>query len=178
MLKLDDNTKVFFALIRAGLWENFQKFRVESSELRDTVDWEKVYQLASEQTVLGLALAGIERLKNHNNTHNLNIPQMLLLQWIGEVQMIEEQNKEMNAFIPKLFKKLQSEGVKALLVKGQGAAQCYEKPLWRASGDVDLLLDEENYERAKKVLFPIAYVIQDENKKTKHQALKIMGVEV
>ena len=168
VIKFDDNKKAFFALVRTGLWENYQKLRVESSELRDTVDWEKVYQLASEQTVLGLALAGIERLKNHNNTHNLNIPQMLLLQWIGEVQMIEEQNKEMNAFIRKLVEDMRKDDIYALLVKGQGVAQCYEHPLWRASGDVDLLLSDDNYEKAKAFMTKIASYIEPERVLAKH----------
>ena len=81
-------------------------------------------------------------------------------------------------FIPKLFRKLRSDGVDVVLVKGQGAAQCYEKPLWRASGDVDLLLDTENYEKAKKVLIPIAYDVEAEETWKRHQAMKIMGVEV
>ena len=109
---------------------------------------------------------------------DVKIPQGEVLQFIGSTLQIEQRNKEMNAFIPKLFKTLQSEGVKALLVKGQGVAQCYEKPLWRASGDVDLLLDEENYEKAKNVLFPIAYEIESENVRAKHQAMRIMDVDV
>jgi len=34
------------------------------------------------------------------------------------------------------------------MVKGQGLAQCYERPLWRPSGDIDFLLSEENYKKA------------------------------
>ena len=69
------NIDSFFALVRAGLWEDPQKFRLlegasvathraEGLEFRDSVDWEEVYRLATEQSVLGLVLAGIERLKS------------------------------------------------------------------------------------------------------------------
>lgn len=59
---------------------------------------------------------------------------MLLLQWIGEVQVIEQRNKAMNQFVAELIEKLRKADIYALLVKGQGIAQCYEKPLWRCSG--------------------------------------------
>lgn len=162
-----DNLSVFFELERAGLWENIP-FYGEGLMLIDSsnVDWEKVYQLAEEQSVVGLVLAGIE--------HScVKPPQELLLQWIGEVQIIEQQNKAMNEFVAKLIEKLRNNDVYTLLVKGQGIAQCYERPLWRASGDVDLLLSNSNYYKAKEILLPLASSIEDENKKALHLGMKI-----
>ncbi len=40
---------------------------------------------------------------NLNLNADLNIPKVLLLQWIGDVQLIEQRNKEMNAFIASLI---------------------------------------------------------------------------
>jgi hypothetical protein len=96
------------------------------------------------------------------------VPKVLLLQWIGEVQVIEQRNKEMNAFLASLSEKLKAEHIHALLVKGQGIAQCYEKPLWRACGDVDFLLDGENYEKGKKFLSYIAQEVHEENNFDEH----------
>ena len=48
---------IFFALIRAGLWENLGEFHVSGFKFQESVDWEKVYQLAGEQSVVGLVLA-------------------------------------------------------------------------------------------------------------------------
>lgn len=62
----------------------------------------------------------------------------------------------MNAFIAETVEGMRRAGIHTLLVKGQGIAQCYEKPLWRASGDVDLFLNEENYQKAKTYLEPLA----------------------
>ncbi len=59
---------------------------------------------------------------------------------IGEVQMTEQGNIAMNKFIEKLVGKMQEKGIYTLLVKGQGIVQCYERPLWRQSGDVGLML--------------------------------------
>ena len=146
----DINQHAFFELLRTGLWSDGNPdIRIDG-----TTDWEEVYQLAQEQSVQGLVLQGIEWFKNHNLNADLdlNIPQILLLKWIGEVQVIEQQNKEMNAFVVELIEKLREKDADALLVKGQGVAQCYEKPLWRCSGDVDLFLSDSNYEIAKRVL--------------------------
>ena len=163
----DHNIQAFFALLRAGLWGNGNPdIRIDES-----TDWQKVYRLATEQSVLGLILAGLEH-------SAVKPPQMLLLQWIGEVQIIEQRNKEMNTYIAELIENLRKSDVYAILVKGQGVAQCYEKPLWRCSGDIDLLLSNDNYNKAKSTLIPIASEVANENTTTKHQALIINGLDV
>ena len=176
MKKKNKNLKTFFVFLRAGLWGNTGavsgfKFQVSSDE-----DWSAVYQLAQEQSVQGLVLQGIESFRIQDS--GFKIPQMLLLQWIGEVQVIGLRNKAMNAFISELIEKLRKHGIFALLVKGQGVAQCYERPLWRASGDIDLLLDDNNYEKAKALLIPLAEEVQDEEIWKKHQAIIIKGFDV
>ena len=170
---IDNTIELFFALVRAGLFPvHDEGFMVKESLFQD-VEWEKVYQLAQEQSVLGLVLAGIEQYKNLNADLDLNIPKVLLLQWIGEVQVIEKQNKDMNAFIAELIEKLRKEDIYAILVKGQGIAQCYEKPLWRSSGDVDLLLSKDNYEKAKAFLLPLGEITEPEEANKKHFAMQI-----
>jgi hypothetical protein len=62
--------------------------------------------------------------------------------------MIEQRNKAMNAFVAEAIGVLREQDIYALLVKGQGIAQCYEKPLWRPSGDIDLFLSKDNYGKA------------------------------
>ena len=156
----------FFALIKAGLWEKEPRL-----SLYDNINWQVVYQLAQEQSVLGLVLAGVEN-------SNVKPPQNLLLQWIGEVQMTEQQNKAMNDFIAVLIEKLRSNGVYALLVKGQGIAQCYEKPLWRLSGDVDLLLSRDNYYKSKEWLDDIGVVTEEELQYKKHITYRVDGWDV
>lgn len=169
-----DNTgSVFFELLKAGLWGEADANLNVNHNLFEGVDWEKIYQLAQEQSVLGLVLAGLEQYKNLNANLDLNIPKVLLLQWIGEVQIIEKQNKDMNVFIAELIEKLRKEDIYAILVKGQGIAQCYEKPLWRYSGDVDLLLSKDNYEKAKAFLLPLGEITEPEEANKKHFAMQV-----
>lgn len=65
------------------------------------------------------------------------------------------------------------EGIYTLLVKGQGVAQCYERPMWRASGDVDFLLSSDNYEKAKEILSTMASHVGTENSVKKHLGMTI-----
>lgn len=162
----DKNIEVFLALAKAGLWEK----DVQLSSYQD-INWQEVYRLATEQSVIGLVLAGVEHA-------DVKPPKELLLQWIGEIQQLEQRNKAMNGFVVDLMSRLRKETVHCLLVKGQGVAQCYEKPLWRCAGDIDLLLSGESYKIAKNFLSPVASEVAKEDETTKHQALVINGFDV
>lgn len=74
------NINAFLALVRAGLWEEADA----KLNLNENIEWDEVYRLAEEQSVTGIVLAGIEH-------SNIKPPQELLLQWIGEVQILEQQ---------------------------------------------------------------------------------------
>lgn len=153
---------MFFELVRAGLWGNGNlNIRIDG-----TTGWQEVYRLATEQSVLGLVLAGLEH-------SDVKPPQVLLLQWIGEVQMIEQRNKAMNQFVAELVEKMRAADIDALLVKGQGVAQCYERPLWRACGDVDFLLEKENYKKAKAYLRPLSKENKNEERYSQHFGMNI-----
>ena len=159
---MNNTQTVFLELVKAGLWGNGNPdIRIDG-----TTDWQEVYQLATEQSVLGLVLEGLEH-------SEVKPPQVLLLQWIGEVQMIEQRNKAMNQFVAELVDKMRTADIYTLLVKGQGVAQCYERPLWRPSGDVDFLLSEENYKKAKEFLLPLSSGSKHEERYSKHLGMNI-----
>ena len=163
-------------LLKAGLWKDQRSVSGSKFQVSDNVDWGNVYQLAQEQSVQGVVLQGIEELRAKNL--ELNFPKVLLLQWICEVQLVEQRNKEMNSFVADLIEKLRKNDIYAILVKGQGIAQCYEKPLWRVCGDVDLLLSDSNYEKASNVLTKITSSVDEENPYNKHLAMTIDGWSV
>ena len=161
-MRIDNNQQVFFALVRAGLWEvNVQLLPYGN------VNWDEVYRLAQEQSVLGLVAAGLEHVTD------VKAPKMVSLQFVGDALVLEEHNKAMNDFIADLVDKMRAEGIYTLLVKGQGVAQCYERPLWRACGDVDLLLNDSNYKKAKAYLIPLASSVETEGEYKQHQGMTI-----
>lgn len=96
-----------------------------------------------------------------------------MLQFIGRTVQLEQRNQAMNYFIGVMVEKMREAGIYTVLVKGQGVGQCYERPLWRSCGDVDLFFDAENYERAKGFLSPLAVEVEPEEKCKKHLAMTI-----
>ena len=157
----------FLELVRTGLFPDHNARLLPHG---NSVDWDMLYRLAEEQSVMGLVAAGIENLPASERP-----PKEVVLQFIGSTFQIEQRNKAMNAFVAKLMEQLRSEDIYAILVKGQGIAQCYEKPLWRSSGDIDLLLSDSSYGRAKEVLLPLATDVETEYTHFKHQGMTVDG---
>lgn len=143
-MSLKNETNLFLSLVRAGLWEKQGRLLHNN----DTVD-SVIFRLAQEQAVEGLVAAGIE-------LTGAKCPKETALAVSADVIALEQRNSSMNDFIGVLFDKLHQERIDCVLIKGQGIAQCYERPLWRACGDVDLLLGTEDYAKAKKYLASIA----------------------
>lgn len=157
--------EVFLALVRAGLWEEVNENL--NDNLFSGLDWGEVQKLAEEQSVIGLMAAGIEKIAVYS------IPFTEKLTLLGKCQLIEQRNEAMNDFIAKLFTRLNKEGIAPLLMKGQGVAQCYERPLWRELGDVDLLFNENDYEKTKVILIPMASTVEKEGVGSKHLGMYI-----
>lgn len=164
-----DTEGVFFEMLRAGL---FGYTNISNAYLDSNVNWDEVYRLAEEQSVIGLVAAGIDILNARQNS-SFKIPQERALHFIGQTLQIERRNKAMNVFVAELIGHLRKEDIHTILVKGQGVAQCYEKPLWRSSGDVDLLLSVNNYEKAKARLLLMGEMTEPEEARKKHFAIRI-----
>ena len=163
-MKSNNNIEAFFALLRAGLWEK----EVQLAPYGE-IDFSAVLDLAEEQSVLGLLAAGIDHVVDCK-------PQRKnVLQFIGRTVQLEQRNQAMNYFIGVMVEKMREAGIYTLLVKGQGVAQCYERPLWRSCGDVDFFLSDENYEKAKEFLKPLASSVEEEHVREKHLGLTIDG---
>ena len=162
-----NNIQTFFELLRAGLWEKDARLSIYND-----IDCTAVMRLSEEQSVVGLVAAGLEHVTD------IEFPKEDLLQFVGQALQLEQRNKAMNHFLASIIEKLRNEGVYALLLKGQGIAQCYKRPLWRVSGDVDLFLSNDNYKNAVNVLSPLANEVEDENIYTKHIDFRIDKWEV
>lgn len=150
MRKPNNNTDAFFSLLRAGLWEQ----EVELSQFKG-VDYTVLLEIAQEQSVVGLVAAGLEHISD------IRIPKDIALEFVGNALQIEQRNLAMNSFIASLICKMRSADIYALLLKGQGIAQCYKRPLWRACGDVDLFLSDNNFAKAVSFLTPLSSSIEE-----------------
>lgn len=124
-------------------------------------------KLAEEQSVVGLVAAGIEHVTD------VKLQKREVLPFIQRAVALETKNQAMNQFIGSTVENMREFGIHTMLLKGQGVAQCYERPLWRACGDVDFFLSDEDYEKAKAFLTPLATAVETEYKSSKHLGMTI-----
>lgn len=115
-----------------------------NAEMPPVKDWAALLAFAEKQSVSGICLP---------EDVPVNLPKPVLLQWIGQVQLIEQQNKLINRRIEQLFEMLEHDGFRCCLLKGQGNAMMYPIPIARCSGDIDVWLDADEetvYQYVKK----------------------------
>ena len=151
-------------MIKAGLWEKEVRLLPFGK-----IDCEELMRLSEEQSVVGVITAGLEHVTD------IKVPHVALLPFIGQTLQQEQQNASMNKFVARLVGRMRTMDIYTLLVKGQGVAQCYERPLWRTCGDVDLFLSEDNYNKAKALLIPLASNVEREYVESKHLGMTIDG---
>lgn len=161
-MKLESNQLAFLELLRAGLWET------KASLMRYyEVNYAEVLRLSEEQAVVGLITAGIE------HVGDVKLPQEAILQFVGQTLQLEQRNAAMNIFLGQMVARLRNAGIYTLLVKGQGVAQCYERPFWRTCGDIDFFLNEVNYQKAKDYLLPLSSTYDQELHDERHLLMTI-----
>lgn len=166
-MRLDNNQQAFFVLVRAGLWERDSRLTSFG-----TLDYNVIFRQAEEQSILGLVAAGLE------NIIDTKVSQEFALNLAGEVLQLEQRNAAMNIFIGQAVEKMRENGIYTLLVKGQGIAQCYERPQWRTSGDIDFFLSDENFKKAEAYLMPKASYVGGVNTYSHHLAMTIDSWDV
>lgn len=159
--------QVFFALLRAGLWEK----DVRLSDF-DNIDFSAIYSLAEEQSVVGLIAAGLEHLVDFRP------PKEEVLQFVGQALQLEQRNQAMNVALAEMVKDMRDAGIYTLVVKGQGVAQCYEKPLWRAAGDIDFYLSSDNFNKAKAFFKPRVDWFDPDNETAQNISMNYNGWDV
>ena len=162
------NIDTFLVLVKTGLWDMWESVSGEGL----SVGGSDVFRFAEEQSVIGLIAAGLNQLP----ASNLSLTEKLSL--LGKCQLVEQRNEAMNQFIARMVGRMHEAGIKVLLVKGQGIAQCYEKPLWRSAGDVDLLLDGDNYNKAKVFLAPLSEETLSEDVVKRHSSIQLSGFTI
>lgn len=129
---MDKTLQALFALLQAGLWGRFDGAAASAFPL-SAGEWERVFTLARQQTVTGIAFRGLDFLPEEAAP-----PMGIMAKWMAHADRIEQSNRVMNETVAKLYGHFASAGVEAVLQKGQGVAAMYPEPLLRECGDIDL----------------------------------------
>ena len=129
---MDKTLQALFALLQAGLWGIFDEAAASAFPL-SAGEWERVFTLARQQTVTGIAFRGLDFLPEEAAP-----PMGIMAKWMAHADRIEQSNRVMNETVARLYGHFASAGVEAVLQKGQGVAAMYPEPLLRECGDIDL----------------------------------------
>lgn len=171
---------VFLQLLKVGLWgdKHLGSLIEMASQANNSLkeggfDWQKVIELANQQTSLGIIVDGMTRLP-----HDLRPSKVIYFNAIAQTSDIESQNKQMNGFAPVLMQKLREKGIVSLLLKGQGVGLCYPNPLHRQSGDIDLLMFDESQFRKACTLMDKISSSSDWSERSAHAEFHAMGFVV
>lgn len=88
---------LFFELLQVALGTRENLSRVPSA-----AEWGLLFEEVERQAVVGFLLEGLQRCMVHGDGCMANLPLDLKLEWIGEAQIIEEQNRVMSSKRPNL----------------------------------------------------------------------------
>lgn len=160
--------QAFWSLLRAGLWEQApQGFDVPLSEAQ----WDALLQMAQEQTLQGVLYDGMCLLPEE-----MQPPQAFRLKWFWNVNKIEQTNRLINRVLVEFVEKLEAEGIRPLLLKGQSNAVLYPKPLHRQCGDIDLFIGRKDYPKACALVREWGMSDDEEEETLKHLHSTWQGV--
>lgn len=125
------------SLLRSAIWgEN--RFPFQAAE--DT-DWEAVYQELRMQTVQHLPVDLLAREDPERKSIYTSYAVRNMMHWYKIMQVQQD-----------LCQKLQAAGIPCAVVKGASAACYYPQPSSRVMGDIDLLVDPEQFDRACQIV--------------------------
>ena len=167
----ETNSKVFFELLKIGLWGKSSAIvHVESP-----ICWDEIRENAQRQTVSAIVFDGLEHLLLNKNLA-VEPSKTFKLKWFSEVSHIERQNKKVQLILRKVHQYLKELHIPYLLLKGQSCASYYLNPLHRQSGDIDLFIGDREYKRLIDVLHSKNITMGDFTRK--HFDCNIDGVEI
>lgn len=138
MNRTDSINDIFYRLIRISIGKDTDSPFVLSSQ-----EWNSIYSIAKDQTLLGVCFVGIEWLYNNHPEVLFNLPKELKMQWYAIATNIRHRNRIVNGQCVTLQKDLNTEGLRSCILKGQGVACYYSKKICqlRQPGDIDIWVD-------------------------------------
>ncbi len=146
----------FLELLRSALWN----YPADSSGFEDLGEgeWKDIMQYAVRQRLAALIADGISSLPPE-----LRPPKSIYIHFLLLSEKIEEANRKINEELLELVKIYGELDIPFVLLKGQGNAFYYPRPLHRTPGDLDLFLYRKgDYEKAKRWVIARNYVRESE----------------
>lgn len=124
---MNKNLYFFLQLVRLGIGHS-------ATQTVKSVDWQEIQTVAEKQGLYAVVLDGIEKLPESSRP-----PQVVLLEWIGEVlQRYEYRYEQYSKAISELANFYNCHGLKMMVLKGYACSLNWPKPEHRPCGDIDI----------------------------------------
>lgn len=152
MQQINENFKALFCLIRRSLWKTNEQ--LENSNL----SWQEIFNEAKHQTVSAIAFDGTRDIESIDSDVFKKWQNYTALELINNENVLIEQEK--------LLKLLNKNNIQSIILKGASAAINYSKPELRAMGDIDFLIDLNEFEKANNILINNGYKLTNNTHRT------------
>lgn len=151
-------------LIRAAL------FCRDLPELWDEkTDWREVYAECQKQAILPLFVDILPDLPLDPSTREIWKKQ-ILSHTLRQTTFVNLQSE--------LDRLMREAGINYAVLKGFAAAQYYDQPLMRTTGDIDVLVRPEDVDRALALLRENGFTVEDDGRNLRHIGLTKAGIHV
>lgn len=127
--------KIYYKFIQFALGTYEGKEFLDGSALNG-FDWQRFYDFAKKQTLVGIIMEGISRLPKA-----VAPKQGLLMNWFMMSQNISRMNFMLNEATVGVYNRVKAAGYDCCILKGQANAAMYANPAARTPGDVDMWVD-------------------------------------
>ena len=121
-------TTYFFELLQMGVG---RREGLSGTPVKE--EWKAMFRMAREQALVGVFTEAVCRLPEE-----MRPPRKPLTRLCSEVVMIEDANRRLLGKCCDLTEALAADGFDSCILKGQGMALLYPRPLLRKSGDIDV----------------------------------------
>lgn len=130
---MNDINQLFFELIRVAIGNEGCL-----SHTPTTAEWNTLYAMAKEQSLVGICFAGVQKLVSQQQAP----PEQLYLQWMGMAANVQQRNEVVSRRCKDVLDIVRKAGLRAFLMKGQCNAALYgDLSELRQSGDIDIYVD-------------------------------------
>lgn len=102
-------------------------------------DWELAYQIAEEQSVVGVLLSALEKIQKDDTASRPG--RIQTLQWIGMGRIIEDNTQSLAEAGKTVIRYFRENGFACQILKGSSVGRYYQNPARRTSGDIDVWVD-------------------------------------
>ena len=89
-------------------------------------EWSELYDISGKQSLVGVIFEGVQKLSDNNSSQKP--PLALLYEWIGQCELIKQQNRLVDKQCAELSAWFKKRGYKSCVINGQGVGRLYPIP--------------------------------------------------